>query len=171
MVDVASKQCGQDGCTKWPTLNKEGALLGLYCSQHKQPDMIDVAHRLCEHVGCKKQPSFMKLINFTGVTRGRYCGSHKQRGMVNVTAKRCEHSKRLKHASFGLDGQSARRFCGSHKQQGMVSRPRERKWVIQLEHKLTGSDRGDARSLVILNQNAILLSHKCKPPAQTRLLE
>jgi hypothetical protein len=49
MVDVVNKICNHESCDKHPTFGLKGSKKGLFCSDHKGPEMIDVVNRRCNH--------------------------------------------------------------------------------------------------------------------------
>jgi hypothetical protein len=86
--------CIYDGCNKLAGYNAVGSKTPLYCSRHKEENMVDLKHQLCfgviltptgEEIGCDKRPVF----NNKGLTVGLYCFAHKKEGMVNILAKKC----------------------------------------------------------------------------------
>ena len=53
--------CQHQICIKYATFNFADESIGLYCKNHKLPNMMDVKNRICKHSGCKKQPHFKLL--------------------------------------------------------------------------------------------------------------
>ena len=70
---------------KGPSYNVVGETKGLYCNDHKLPDMINVVSKCCLESGCMKIPNF----NVAGETKGLYCNDHKLPDMIDVKNKRC----------------------------------------------------------------------------------
>jgi hypothetical protein len=121
MVDVKSKRCKADGCTKGPAFNFEGETTGLYCATHKLFNMVDIKHKRCKADGCTKGPAF----NFEGETTGLYCATHKLPNMVNVKSPRCEYNGCTTQPGFGVPGKPPT-HCAQHKSDGMISHPKRR---------------------------------------------
>jgi hypothetical protein len=51
MVDVVSKRCREEECTKQPLFNNEGQK-AMYCSAHKKDGMVDVVSKRCKSEWC-----------------------------------------------------------------------------------------------------------------------
>lgn len=47
MLNVKTRRCGQQGCTKRPSFGMEGSNKGEFCSEHKKDGMVDVANKRC----------------------------------------------------------------------------------------------------------------------------
>jgi hypothetical protein len=77
--------CVFDGCNKFAGYNVVGLKTPLYCTSHKEENMIDLKHHLCLEKDCDKRPVF----NNKGSKIGLYCFAHKKEGMVNLFAKKC----------------------------------------------------------------------------------
>ena len=58
MVDVRSKRCLHDSCTKLPKFNFEGSRTSTYCRQHAEDSMVDVNNKRCSYNSCTRRPSF-----------------------------------------------------------------------------------------------------------------
>ena len=86
MINIKNKTCIHPNCKTIPNYNLEGQIKGIYCSVHKEANMIDVIHKTCIHPNCKKQPTF----NLEGETKGIYCLVHKEANMVDVKNKTCK---------------------------------------------------------------------------------
>ena len=52
MVNVVSKTCAEEGCTKQPAFNVEGQKRGLYCASHKKDGMVNVVSKTCLSEWC-----------------------------------------------------------------------------------------------------------------------
>lgn len=91
----------------------------LYCSNHKQENMIDVIHNVCLSPDCN-------LLAYFGIKEGpsQYCSKHKSPEMIDVLHKRCIVEGCELIPSFGLEGSSIE-YCSRH-------RPRD---AIDLKHK------------------------------------
>jgi hypothetical protein len=117
MVNVVSKKCEQDECTKQPFFNTKGASKGRFCADHKQEDMVDVINKKCEQIGCTKIPVF----NTKGESKRWFCADHKTLDMVDVKNKKCEHDGCTTQPKFNWEGEPKGRFCITHKQDGMIN--------------------------------------------------
>jgi hypothetical protein len=69
MVNVESKKCLN--CNKQPKFNFAGSTNGIYCFDHKKPNMVNVECKRC--LKCNKQPNY----NFAGQKNALYCFIHK----------------------------------------------------------------------------------------------
>ena len=61
MVDVKSKRCGQQGCTKLSTHGVDGCGRRQFCREHKKDGMVNVLKR-CGQQGCTLFPSFGVMV-------------------------------------------------------------------------------------------------------------
>ena len=115
MVNVVSKRCEQEGCSKLnPNFGLEGEK-GRFCVLHKMAVMVNVTDKRCEHEGCDvTSPRF----NIKG-GKGRFCVLHKTSEMVDVKSKRCEHKGCNTRPNFDVKGGKGR-FCVLHKTSEMV---------------------------------------------------
>ena len=111
MVDVVSKLCAQDGCTKRPNFNFEGSKTALYCKQHAEDGMVDVRNRRCLHGSCRSRPTF----NAEGSKTAIYCKTHAEDDMVNVLSKRCSHNSCPRMPTWGLPITGTATVCARHK--------------------------------------------------------
>ena len=94
--------CIFEGCKKRSYFNFEGNIKGLYCAQHKKPEMIDVLNKRCIEPGCSKRPYF----NIESVTKGLYCAQHKKPEMIDVMSRKCKTEWCLTQVQNKYDG-----FC------------------------------------------------------------
>jgi ferredoxin-like protein FixX len=108
------KGCQGDGCTiKNPAFNYTGNKKGLYCSAHKEKDMINVKDRTC--LECGTRPNF----NYEGQSQGIYCTIHKKPNMINVKDRTClECGTR---PNYNYEGQSTGIYCANHKKPNMIN--------------------------------------------------
>ena len=119
MLNVTSKLCAHDGCTRRPSFGAPDQTKGAYCATHKLAGMVDVMskRKRCAHDGCTKiQPNF----GAPDQTKGAYCATHKLAGMVDVRSKRCAHDGCARVPSFGAPDQTKWTYCATHKLVGMV---------------------------------------------------
>ena len=77
--------CEFEGCKILPTYNIPGSKFALYCSKHKEINMINVKDKVCEFEGCKIRPHY-NIPGFSAI----YCVRHKTKKMVRNPTKRCE---------------------------------------------------------------------------------
>ncbi|CAN0559749.1 unnamed protein product, partial [Laminaria digitata] len=47
MVNVVSRHCSQDTCTKQPSFNTRGNKTAVYCREHAQGGMVDILSKRC----------------------------------------------------------------------------------------------------------------------------
>jgi hypothetical protein len=116
MIDVKNKRCQAQGCNKQPSYNKEGESIGIFCFEHKEPDMIDVKNKRCQAQGCNKIPNFNK----EGESIGIFCVEHKEPDMIDVKNKRCQAQGCNKQPNFNKEGESIGIFCVEHKEPDMI---------------------------------------------------
>ena len=114
-VDITSRRCEREGCTRFPTFRPEDGEGGKSCAEHRRPGMEKI--RVCEGAeGCTRSPSF----GFRGSKRNS-CSLHKVEGMVNLNITRCRAPAdcgRTPHFAFrGLPAS----FCAKHKEARMVN--------------------------------------------------
>jgi hypothetical protein len=113
MVNVESKTCNHDGCSKRPTYGNPGEK-ATHCLSHKTSCMIDVVSKTCDYDGCTMKRNY-------GVVRGKptHCLTHKTSDMVNVVSKSCDHDGCYKRASYAKPDCKAT-HCLTHKTSDMV---------------------------------------------------
>jgi hypothetical protein len=111
------KKCIYENCIKQPTYNLPTEIAGIYCSEHKNPDMIDVVHKKCYELNCNKIPNF----NLPKETTGLYCLDHKNEYMIDVVSKKCFEENCMKRANFNLPTESRGLYCVEHKNENMIN--------------------------------------------------
>ena len=85
MVDVQSKKCHHDKCTKRPNFNTPDQKTSLYCAEHKLKGMISVINKNCQHnKKCKNDAIYGK----SEFHRAQFCETHKQEGLVHIFKER-----------------------------------------------------------------------------------
>lgn len=128
MIDVTSKICAYDGCSKYPSFNLPTKTKGIYCSDHKQENMIDIKNKnkKCAHGKCNKQSNF----NLPTETKGLYCSEHKKENMINVKSKLCIHDGCIKHPTFNFPTETMPIYCSEHKKENMID-IKNRKCIYQ----------------------------------------
>jgi hypothetical protein len=117
MINVVSKRCLELGCMKGPSYNFADETNGLFCKDHKKPDMINVVSKRCLEPGCTKQPKF----NVVGETKGLFCKDHKKPDMIDVVNKRCLELGCMKIPNFNVVGETKGLFCKDHKLTDMIN--------------------------------------------------
>lgn len=106
-------------CKKRATHNYKNENERLYCSSHKEPNMIDIDHKnmYCIDEKCIKLANY----NFETIKKGIYCNSHKKENMINVQSQKCQEPKCGKAASCNFPDESRRIYCVPHAKDGMIS--------------------------------------------------
>jgi hypothetical protein len=117
MIDVKSKKCEFEGCTKVPNFNLPDQKTGKYCKIHKEDDMIDIKNKQCEFEGCTKQPAF----NLPDEKQAKYCSDHKEKDMIDVRHKQCEYDGCTKNPVFNLPDETTGKYCVTHKEDNMIN--------------------------------------------------
>ena len=117
MVDVLSKRCLHDFCTKIPSFNVEGSRTSAYCKQHAEDGMVDITSKRCLHDSCTRRPTF----NVKGRKTAAFCRKHAEDGMVNVSKRRCSHALCTKRPHFNVEGSKTAVYCKQHADDGMVN--------------------------------------------------
>ncbi|CAN0441221.1 unnamed protein product [Laminaria digitata] len=135
MVDVCSKRCFNDSCTRHPSFNVEGSKTSAYCKQHADDGMLNVYNKRCLHDSCTRHQSF----NVEGSKTSAYCKQHAADGMVDVRMKRCLHDSCTRHPSFNLEGSKTPAYCKQHAQEGVVNVRTNRSLH---DCRATGAERG-----------------------------
>jgi len=74
------KTCKFNNCKKQPSFNYADQKNGIYCSVHKDPNMIDVISKTCRFENCKTIPNY----NFEGKKQAVYCVSHKENNISKL---------------------------------------------------------------------------------------
>lgn len=115
-VDIFSKRCSHDSCTKYPSFNIESSRTAVYCKQHAKDGMVDVHSKRCLHDSCTKQPT----SNVDGGKRSAYCEEHSKDGMVHVRDKRCSHYSCLRRPCYNTEGSKTAMYCKEHAEDSMV---------------------------------------------------
>ncbi len=143
MIDVKSKRCIEDNCTKQPHFNKQGEAKALYCSDHKKDKMIDVKHKRCIKDNCTKRPNFNKA----GETKALYCSDHKNNKMIDVKSKRCIENNCTKIPNFNEQGETKALYCSDHKKDGMIDVKSKRCIEDNCTKRPTFNKQGETKAL------------------------
>lgn len=83
IVDVGSRRCLHDACTKQPCVSLEGNKAA-HCKKHAEGGTVNVQIPWCS---CRTRP----IVNFIGRKRA-YCKLHADDGMVDALARRSSRS-------------------------------------------------------------------------------
>ena len=129
--------CGKQASFNFPNEKK-----GLFCSTHKDADMVNVLKKMCEIVGCHTVP----IYNILGETKGRFCIEHKQPDMIDVINKRCEADGCFRQPSYNIRGETKGRFCIEHKQPEMIDVINKRCEANGCEKRPSYNIRGETNS-------------------------
>jgi hypothetical protein len=87
---LKQKTCFEKTCTIIPEFNYKGKPLGLYCYEHKKPDMVYLTtnQKTCFEKTCfEKTCTIIPEFNYKGKPYGIYCYEHKKPDMVYLTNK------------------------------------------------------------------------------------
>ena len=49
-------------CGAWAAFNHIGQVIPLFCSKHKEPNMVNVKSKRCERDRCNKIPSYLYSV-------------------------------------------------------------------------------------------------------------
>ena len=109
-------KCEFKNCKTRSTFNLEGEKVALFCSKHKEINMVDVKHKKCEFKDCKKRPTY----NLEGEKKAIFCKEHKEINMVDVLNKTCDFKGCKKLPIYNFEGKKAS-FCNEHKEINMVN--------------------------------------------------
>ena len=110
-MDVRSRRCSYDSCTKQSNFNVEGSTTAVYCKAHAEEGMVNVCARRCLYDSCMKRPT----LNYEGSTTAALCKEHAEEGMVDVTSRRCSHKSCTKWPSWGVSTDGSATVCTLHK--------------------------------------------------------
>lgn len=111
MVDVRSRRCAHDSCTKQSNFNVEGSATARYCKAHAEEGMVNVCARRCLYDSCMRRPT----LNHKGTSTAALCKEHAEEGMVDVTSRRCSHESCTKWPSWGVLTNGVATVCPLHK--------------------------------------------------------
>jgi hypothetical protein len=102
-------------CTKRASFNYPGRFPGVYCVEHKEPDMINVTKSICNYPDCFTRPTF----NYPG-GKPRYCAKHCKAGMICIRGKLCSRGGCRYRAYYNYKtGEPL--YCARHKKKGMIN--------------------------------------------------
>lgn len=111
MVNVESRRCRHESCTKRLCLNVKGSKKATYCLEHANDSMMNVLVRRCSHASCTTRSSF----NIEGSITGAHCKEHAAHGMINVTSRRCAYDACTTVPSRGILTDAWATVCVKHK--------------------------------------------------------
>ncbi|CAM9843387.1 unnamed protein product [Pylaiella littoralis] len=120
MVDVTTRRCKQEDCTKRASFGVEGGTekSAEFCFGHALPCMVNVRSKRCAHAGCKTRPIFAAARS----AKGEFCAAHAAPGMVDVVNRKCQQPGGCpKQPSYGKEGDKKASFCSEHAQAGLVN--------------------------------------------------
>jgi hypothetical protein len=63
MVNIISKKCQEESCSKIPNFNFPNEKNPIFCKKHSQPNMVNIVCKKCENDGCNKIPKYNLIIN------------------------------------------------------------------------------------------------------------
>lgn len=115
-VSESSKVCTAEGCVRAPCFNFRGEK-ALFCTFHKEKDMVNLYKNECRHAGCDNTASF----NVPGKKMGRYCSAHKQADMINLKVTPCAQPGCAKKPYYNFRTEKVGKFCTTHAEPGMVN--------------------------------------------------
>lgn len=115
MVNVHSKSCSNESCTRRATYNVDGIKTPAYCKQHANDSMVNVRNKRCLHESCIKQSYY------NASTTTAYCKLHMDTGMVDVRNRHCLRDPCRTQRSLGAEGSNKPEFCKIHAEFGMVN--------------------------------------------------
>ena len=116
MILIMTQICKKEGCKTRANYNKKGEKKGIYCSKHREKDMVDVKNKTCKANGCNTQANY----NNKGETAGIYCSTHKIEGMVDVKNKTCLSKGCQKRPYYNKEEETVGIYCLEHKEKDMV---------------------------------------------------
>ena len=111
---MVHKTCFEEGCTKHPSFNVEGATR-LYCKTHKLQGMVDVKNKTCVEIDC----DIRAYYNNEGESIGIYCKKHKKQDMIDVKSIKCIEVGCQFQPSYNNRDKKAL-YCKIHKKNDMV---------------------------------------------------
>ena len=112
----ARRKCQNKDCSATARYNYKDIRPAMYCSKHKEKDMIDSYQKLCKAPNCLKVPSF----NYENETTTLYCITHKKDGMVSINKNTCMAKNCNKTPNFNIAGEKKGIYCSNHKKPDMI---------------------------------------------------
>jgi len=110
--------CRDNNCFKRPSFNYPDKKTGIYCSDHKNINMINVNVKSCRHFNCVTTPGF----NYEGHKQALFCNIHKNINMVDVRMRlKCIRDGCQTIPSFNYEGEIKGLYCGIHKNTNMIN--------------------------------------------------
>ena len=111
MVNVTSKLCSQESCSRRPTYNFTGLKKAVYCKEHAEEGMVNARRKeRCAHDSCIGRPYY----NIEGNKTAVYCKQHAKDGMVDIRNKRCLHGSCFRRPSLNVEGLQTPAYCKEH---------------------------------------------------------
>lgn len=109
--------CKFNNCQFLSKFNYTNETKPLYCSEHKEINMIDLRSKKCVVDGCnKKQPCF----NYENEKTPLYCFEHKKPNMIDIKSKKCMFENCKRRPSFNYENIKGPLYCSEHKKINMI---------------------------------------------------
>ena len=108
--------CAYPNCMIRPHFNYINLKTGLYCFEHKLPNMKNVYAHICIYPNCQTHASF----NYEQETKRLYCAKHKLKGMINIMCSKCIYPNCKCKAEYNFPGFTKKFYCIEHKYEGMI---------------------------------------------------
>ena len=112
MINIRSKRCLHDSCSKYPSFNVAGRKKAIFCKEHAENGMVCVRNQHCSHDACIRFPDWGVLTDGSASV----CSHHKDdlsAGLVINFNARCEVAGCRKISKWGLDGKQPT-HCPDH---------------------------------------------------------
>ena len=111
MVDVTTRRCRHDGCTRYRLFGIVGSRKAEFCALHAAVGVVNVKHvKRCGHKDCPKPPSHGRA----GSRKVEFCAQHAAEGMVDVKPKKCRHEEYSTLVPLEIAGGRKGESCGQH---------------------------------------------------------
>ena len=108
-------KCIFNNCHKSPSFGYKNDKRLLYCSKHKNKDMINIRLHVCEK--CNKLAKYCEEGNIP-----KFCIDHKRGNMIDLTFKKCIFINCDKLAQYNYSNEKKGIYCSNHKFIGMTKR-------------------------------------------------
>lgn len=100
---ITCKEKGKKKCASFGNIGEKP----MYCSTHKQENMVCLSRALCK---CEEEPK-QAYFNYSDKTKPEYCETCKLDGMINIVSKKCLDCNKHK-PSFNVEGEKKALYCG-----------------------------------------------------------
>jgi hypothetical protein len=111
MINVISKRCIYEGCTKHPSFGMKDTNKKLYCKDHKTNDMIHIGKKKCIVQGCILNAYY----NYKNNRKTLYCNKHKLDNMIYISNPICINHDCIKTAYYNSPDEKKPLYCEEHK--------------------------------------------------------